>query len=137
MPVLVAYQFKSDLARLQAAYGKDAIALNTTEGVRRAQRGEGRVWLGHPASMGHGVDGLQEHSNIMAFFGHDWNLENRLQIIERIGPTRQMQAGKDRPMFIHNIIARGTVDEMVIERVNTKRKVQDILLDAMKAKGYK
>jgi len=72
----------------------------------------------------------------MAFFGHDWNLEQRLQIIERIGPTRQMQAGKDRPMFIHNIIARDTADTMVIERVETKRSVQDILLSAMKQKGY-
>ena len=136
MPVLVSIQFKSDLARLLKAFGKDAIALNSQEGVRRAQRGEGKVWLGHPASMGHGVDGLQEHTNIMAFFGHDWNLEQRLQIIERIGPTRQMQAGKNRPMFIHNIITRDSADEMVIERVATKRSVQDILLAAMKQKGY-
>ena len=136
MPVLVSIQFKSDLARLLAAFGKDAIALNSQEGVRRAQAGEGKVWLGHPASMGHGVDGLQEHTNIMAFFGHDWNLEQRLQIIERIGPTRQMQAGKNRPMFIHNIITRDSADEMVIERVETKRSTQDILLAAMKQKGY-
>ena len=137
MPVLVAYQFKSDLARLQHTFKDTAITLNSTEGLRRAQRGEGKVWLGHPASMGHGVDGLQEHTNILSFFGHDWNLENRLQIIERIGPTRQMQSGKDRPMFIHNIIARGTVDEMVLERVETKREVQDILLAAMKRKGIR
>lgn len=136
MPVLVSIQFKSDLARLLKVFGKDAIALNSQEGVRRAQAGEGKVWLGHPASMGHGVDGLQEHTNIMAFFGHDWNLEQRLQIIERIGPTRQMQAGKNRPMFIHNIITRDSADEMVIERVATKRSVQDILLAAMKQKGY-
>lgn len=137
MPVLVAYQFKSDVARLKKAFGDSAILLNSTEGLRRAQRGEGKVWLGHPASMGHGVDGLQEHSNIMAFFGHDWNLENRLQIIERIGPTRQMQAGKNRPMFIHNILARGTIDEIILERVETKRAVQDLLLQAMKTKGYR
>ena len=49
-----------------------------------------------------------------------------------IGPTRQMQAGHDRPVFVHNIIARDTVDEMVIERVNSKREVHDILLEAMK-----
>lgn len=133
VPVLVSYQFKSDLARLQKAF-PDGILLSTDEGLRRAQRGEGRVWFGHPASMGHGVDGLQNHCNILVFFGLDWNLENRLQIIERVGPTRQMQAGKDRPVFIHNILARGTVDEMVLERVNTKRAVQDILLDAMKQK---
>lgn len=134
-PVLVAYNFKSDLARLKKAF-PDGIVLSSDEGLRAAQRGEGRVWFGHPASMGHGVDGLQNHCNILAFFGMDWNLENRLQIIERIGPTRQMQAGKDRPMFIHNILARGTVDEMVLERVNTKRETQDILLAAMKRKGY-
>lgn len=55
-------------------------------------------------------------------------------IAERIGPTRQMQAWYDRPVFIHNIIARDTVDELVIERVNSKREVQQILLDAMKRK---
>lgn len=130
-PVLVAYNFKSDLARLKAAF-PDALVLSTDEGLKKAQAGQGRVWLGHPASMGHGVDGLQYHCNILAFFGHDWNLENRLQMIERIGPTRQMQAGKDRAMFIYNILARGTVDEMVLERVTSKRQVQDILMDAMK-----
>lgn len=135
-PVLVAYQFKSDLARLLKAF-PDGIHLSSDDGLRRAQRGEGRVWFGHPASMGHGVDGLQNHCNILVFFGMDWNLENRLQIIERVGPTRQMQAGKDRPVFIHNLLARGTVDEMVLERVASKREVQDILLEAMKAKGYK
>lgn len=135
-PVLVAYNFKSDLARLKAAF-PDALVLSTEEGLKAAQAGRGRVWLGHPASMGHGVDGLQYHCNILAFFGHDWNLENRLQMIERIGPTRQMQAGKDRAMFIYNILARDTVDEMVLERVTSKRAVQDILLDAMKIRRGK
>ena len=66
------------------------------------------------------------------FFAVDWNLEEHLQIIERIGPTRQMQAGHDRPVFIHRILAKGTVDELVLERLETKREVQDILMDAMK-----
>jgi SNF2 family DNA or RNA helicase len=135
MPVLVAYNFKSDLERLRKAF-PDGVWLSEDAGLRAAQAGKGRIWFGHPASMGHGVDGLQYHSNILAFFGHNWNLEERLQMIERIGPTRQMQAGQDRPMFIYNIIARDTVDEMVIERVNSKRAVQDILLEAMKTKGY-
>jgi len=78
---------------------------------------------------------LQDGGNTLVFFGHNWNLEERLQIIERIGPVRQKQAGHNRPVFIHNIIARDTVDEMVIERVETKREVQDILLAAMKRKS--
>ena len=122
--------------RLKKAF-PGALDLRNSDDLRAAKRGEGRVWLGHPASMGHGVDGLQNHCNQLAFFGHWWNLEERLQIIERIGPTRQKQAGFDRPVFIHNIIARGTVDEMVIERVNSKREVQDILLDAMRRRKEK
>lgn len=94
------------------------------------------VLFAHPASAGHGLN-LQDGGNILAFFGMDWNLENRLQIIERIGPTRQLQAGHNRPVFIYNILARDTVDEMVLQRVETKRAVQDLLLDAMKTRGFK
>lgn len=42
---------------------------------------------------------------------------------------------RGRPVFIHHIIAAGTMDEMVMERRNSKRTVQDILLDAMKKRG--
>lgn len=137
MPVLVAYQWAPSLERLKKAFGNSAIALNTTEGLRRAQRGEGKVWLGHPASMGHGVDGLQQHCNTLVYFDHWWNLEERMQILERVGPTRQMQAGHDRAVFVHNLLARKTADELVLKRVQTKREVQDILLEAMKVKGYR
>jgi len=68
------------------------------------------------------------------FFGHWWNLEEYQQIIERIGPTRQLQAGHDRPVFVHHILARDTIDEQIMERRISKRAVQDVLLDAMKRK---
>ena len=130
-PVLVAYHFKTDRERIMRAF-PGAIDVATQEGFKKALKGEGTVWLGHPASMGHGVDGLQEHCHTVCFFGHWWNLEERQQFIERVGPTRQMQAGKDRVVSIHNIVAAGTVDELVLERIGTKREVQDILLDAMR-----
>lgn len=136
MPVLVAYNFKSDLARLKANFSKGRQLDANPQTILDWNAGKIPVLFAHPASAGHGLN-LQDGGNILVFFGHDWNLENRLQIIERIGPTRQMQAGHDRPMFIYNIIARDTVDEMVIERVNTKREVQDLLLEAMKLKGYR
>lgn len=136
MPVLVAYNFKSDLARLLKAFPKGRKLDSDPQTIKDWNAGKIPVLFAHPASAGHGLN-LQDGGNILVFFGHDWNLENRLQIIERIGPTRQMQAGHDRPMFIHNIIAKDTVDEMVIERVNTKRETQDILMEAMKVRGYK
>lgn len=135
MPVLCLYNFKSDLARLKKRF-PDGIDLSQKGALERAQAGEGRIWFGHPASMGHGVDGLQYHTNIMAFFGYSWSLENYLQAIERIGPTRQLQAGFKRPVFMHLIMAADTLDEVVIERLHSKREVQDVLMEAMKTRGY-
>ena len=54
------------------------------------------------------------------------------EIIERIGATRQKQAGYDRPVFIYHIVAKDTVDEIIMLRRESKREVQDLLLEAMK-----
>lgn len=131
MPVLVAYHFKSDLARLLRAFPKGRALDQDPQTIRDWNAGKIPVLFAHPASAGHGLN-LQDGGNVLVYFGHWWNLEERMQILERIGPTRQMQAGHDRPVFVHNIIARDTVDEMVMERVESKREVQDILLAAMK-----
>lgn len=136
MPILCLYNFKSDLARLKKRF-PDGIDLSQKGALEKAQEGEGRIWFGHPASMGHGVDGLQYHTNIMVFFGYSWSLENYLQAIERIGPTRQLQAGFKRPVFMHMIMAKDTIDELVLERLHSKREVQDILMAALKERGYK
>jgi SNF2 family DNA or RNA helicase len=133
-PVLVAYHFKSDLARLLKKFPAGR-ALDADPGTIKAwNAGRIPVLFAHPASAGHGLN-LQDGGNTLVYFSHWWNLEERMQILERIGPTRQMQAGYDRPVFVHNIIAVDTVDEMVIERTESKREVQDILLAAMKRRA--
>jgi len=130
-PVLCAYHFKADLARLLAWF-PDALDLATDAGMAAAKAGKGRLWLGHPAGMGHGVDGLQEHCATVAFFGHWWDLEQHDQFIERVGPMRQLQAGKDRPVFVHYIVARKTIDAVVVARRAGKTTVQNALLEYMK-----
>jgi SNF2 family DNA or RNA helicase len=57
-----------------------------------------------------------------------------MQIIERIGPMRQKQAGYDRPVFIYPILARDTVDSLVMYRLTSKKSVQEVLLEALKRK---
>jgi SNF2 family DNA or RNA helicase len=131
MPVLVAYHFKSDLARLQRTFPKGRALDKNPQTIRDWNAGKIPVLFAHPASAGHGLN-LQDGGNILAFFGHNWNLEEFQQIIERIGPTRQAQAGHDRPVFIYHIVAADTVDELVMARRESKREVQDLLLEAMK-----
>jgi len=130
-PVLVAYHFKSDLVRLQAAFPKGRALDADPKTIRDWNAGKIPILFAHPASAGHGLN-LQDGGNVLVFFSLNWNLEEHQQIIERIGPTRQMQAGHDRPVFIHYILARRTVDQLVLARLETKRDVQDLLLEAMK-----
>lgn len=135
MPVLVAYHFKSDLARLKARFPDGRQLDSNPQTIVDWNAGKIPLLFAHPASAGHGLN-LQDGSNILAFFSVNWNLEEHQQIIERIGPVRQLQAGHKRPVFMHFILAADTVDELILERLQTKREVQDILLAAMKDKGY-
>lgn len=131
MPVLVAYHFQSDLARLLKAFPKGRALDASPQTIRDWNAGKIPVLFAHPASAGHGLN-LQDGGNTLVFFSHWWDLEQHQQIIERIGPTRQVQAGYDRPVFIYHIIARDTLDETVMARRDSKRTLQDLLLEAMK-----
>jgi hypothetical protein len=133
-PMLVAYEFHPDKHRLMKLL-PEAVDISTQKGMAAFKAGGVAVGLSHAASVGHGVDGLQNVTNTITFFGHNWDLELYDQIIGRIGPMRQLQSGYDRPVHINHIVARGTVDEDVIERRVSKRDVQDILKDAMKRRG--
>lgn len=130
-PVLVAYAFKSDVARIKAAFPA-AAELSSTEGMRAFRSGDAPMGLAHPKSMGHGIDGLQEVSNILVRFGRGWNLGEEMQMLERIGPMRQMQAGLDRPVWVYDLVAEGTIEEDAVDALVAKRSVQDALLLAMK-----
>jgi len=131
VPVLVAYNFKHDLERLRRRFRQARVLDADPDTIRQWNAGRIEVLLAHPASAGHGLN-LADGGNILAFFGLNWSLEEHMQIIERIGPMRQKQAGYDRPVFVHYIMARDTVDDMVLDRLTSKKTAQEVLLDALK-----
>ncbi|UUS56295.1 DEAD/DEAH box helicase [Acinetobacter sp. YH16040_T] len=133
MPVLVSYHWKSDLERLLKAFPQGKQLDKSPKTISDWNKGKIPVMFAHPQSAGHGLN-LQDGGNILVFFSHWWNLEEFQQIIERIGPTRQAQAGHDRPVFIHHIVAKDTMDSVVMQRRDSKREVQDLLMEAMKKK---
>ena len=130
-PVIVAYQFRSDLARLKMRFPKGRV-LKTKKDEDDFKAGKIQVLFCHPASAAHGIDGFQNVCNTICFFADDWNLELYEQILERIGPVRQIQSGLDRAVYVYLIIALGTIDEDLLARRETKASVQDVLKLAMK-----
>lgn len=130
-PVLVAYEFRSELERILTWFSKDAVDISTQRGFDAFMEGKYTIGIAHPASMGHGVDGLQDVCNRLVYFGHGWDLELRQQMLERIGPMRQKQSGRDVPVWVSSIVANDTIDDVVLARHETKREVQDLLLEAM------
>jgi hypothetical protein len=132
-PIVVGYNFVPDKTRIMKRFPK-AVDLSTTKGLKEFRTGHVAIGVAHPASLGHGVDGLQDVTSDIVFYSHGWDLELYDQLCGRIGPTRQMQSGNNKRVFIHHILARGTLDEAVLERRKSKRSVQDALLAAMRAK---
>jgi SNF2 family DNA or RNA helicase len=130
-PLLVSYAFQSDRARILKWFGKQAVGIDTPQGLKAFKSGNVRVGVAHPKSMGHGIDGLQNVCNKIAFFGHDWKTGERMQIIERVGAMRQFQIGRTDGMFIYDIVARGTEDENAMKVHHENASVQDVVLNHM------
>ena len=130
-PVLVAYWFKHDLARIQERLRKLHIpfaTLDTAESIVRWNQAELPVALIHPASAGHGLN-LQAGGSTIIWFGLTWSLELYQQTNARL--WRQGQ--KADSVVISHIIATGTIDERVMTALQKKDKTQTALIDAVKA----
>lgn len=135
-PLLVAYQYKHDLVRLLKRFPQGRAMRKGLKGnndMADWNAGKVPIMFVHPASAGHGLN-LQDGGCHLAFFNDTWNYEQYAQIVERIGPVRQHQAGHPRTVYIYIIQARGTLDEVVALRRDDKAEVQDLLMDYMKRK---
>lgn len=133
-PVIVAYHWRSDLDRLLKAFPMGRVLDTNPETIADWNRGEIPILFAHPASAGHGLN-LQDGGRIMVLFSPWWDLEQYQQIIERIGPVRQTQAGHPRAVYIYQITARNTLDSAVLQRLEQKATIQDALMNALKSEG--
>ena len=130
-PLLVRYHWRHSAMRILSRFPAARLLDKEPETIAAWNAGDIPMLLAHAASAGHGLN-LQDGGCRLVLFDHWWSLEEYQQLIERIGPVRQMQAGHPRPVWHYPIIAAGTLDEAVTERLQSKRSVQDALLQAMK-----
>ncbi|HOJ09352.1 MAG TPA: DEAD/DEAH box helicase [Clostridiales bacterium] len=130
-PLLVAYWFKHDLARITERLQKLHVPfskLDTADSIQRWNAGELPVALIHPASAGHGLN-LQSGGSCIIWFGLTWSLELYQQTNARL--WRQGQNAET--VVVQHIVVKGTVDERILEVLSKKDSTQAALIDAVKA----
>jgi SNF2 family DNA or RNA helicase len=130
-PVLVAYWFKHDLARISERLHKLHIpfsCLDTSDSIRRWNNSELPVALVHPASAGHGLN-LQCGGSTLIWFGLTWSLELYQQTNARL--WRQGQTANT--VVIQHIITKGTIDGRILKALSQKNSTQAALINAVKA----
>ena len=119
-PLIVTYEFVEDRDRLIAELKCPCISTGNTkkddETIERFRRGAYPVVLGSTASISLGIDGLQDVCGHMAMFGVTWKLIDYLQVIDRI----RRQGSSHASVVIHRILARGTVDERVVKKLEER-----------------
>ena len=124
--MLVAYNYKSDLARILERF-PDAVVLDKDPfTIARWNAGEIRMLLAHPASAGHGLN-LQQGGALCVWYGLSWSLELYQQFNARL--HRQ---GQTRPVRIVHLGASGCIDERVMAVLGQKDAQQSALLNALK-----
>jgi SNF2 family DNA or RNA helicase len=134
--ILCAYQFRSDAVRIMKRFAH-LRPINITEcksdkslndAMSRWQNGDCLLMIGHPASMGHGIDGLQHNGHILVWFGLTWSLDFYKQFNARL--RRQ---GNGVPVICHRIMVPDTLDYVQSERLVGKDETEASLRKALRA----
>lgn len=126
-PVLIAYSYKHDLERImQKLKAYKPVKLEKPEHIADWNAGKIPVLVTHPASAGHGLN-LQKGGHNIVWFGNTWSLELYQQFNARL-----YRQGQGKPVTIHHIVTRGTIDEKIIKSLDGKRETQDGLMESIK-----
>lgn len=124
-PILIAYWFKHDLARMKERLSIREI--RSSKDITDWNEGKIPVAAIHPASAGHGLN-LQAGGSVLIWFGLTWSLELYQQTNARL-----WRQGQKHTVIIEHIVTEGTIDEQVMRVLQSKNKTQEALIAAVKA----
>lgn len=124
-PILIAYWFKHDLARMKERLSIREI--RSSKDITDWNEGKISVAAIHPASAGHGLN-LQAGGSVLIWFGLTWSLELYQQTNARL-----WRQGQKHTVIIEHIVTEGTIDEQVMRALQSKNKTQEALIAAVKA----
>jgi SNF2 family DNA or RNA helicase len=132
-PVLVAVQYQHEQARLRKHFPQAKFFMDATS--QRAQfalkddwnAGKVPILVGHPASVGHGLN-LQHGGHNIVWLTLTYSREQYEQM-----NCRLIRRGQKHSVNVHRLICPGTVDEVVAAALETKAATEARLLSTLKA----
>ncbi len=129
-PVLVLFNYHHDRERILERFPMAEFfggGMDPVDVVDRWSAGKIKMLIGHPGSMGHGLN-LQYGGHTIVWFGLNWSLDLYLQTNARI--DRQ---GQTHPVIIHRILTADTMDVGVLQALAGKAATQQELRAALQA----
>jgi SNF2 family DNA or RNA helicase len=131
-PVMVFYNFKHSLARIQKRFPQAKILRKGKDGnedIRAWNNDEIPLLLLHPKSAGHGLN-LQESScQTVVWFDQIWSCEEVQQANARV-----YRQGQTRSIVVMRLVVEDTMDEDAVVAVDNKATGQEELMQAVKAR---
>ena len=128
--VLVYYNYKHELARIQAAMPAAVSFHGEPDILERWNRGEIRLLCAHPASVAFGLN-MQAGGHIIVWYSPTWNLEWYQQANARL-----VRQGQGKPVVIYHLVCKGTMDEAVMAALSSKDDLQTTVKKYLKRYGY-
>ena len=136
-PLLCFFEFHHDAARIKKRF-PGAVDFTGVTGKRATEieaawnAGDVPLLIGHPASIGHGLN-LQGAGNHVAWYSQPWARD----LLDQGNGRVRRQGSRHQTVFAHYLVARGTIDEVVYWALRGKARVQDALLEALREKRRK
>ena len=130
-PILVFYYFDSDLKRIEKKYKNRIPILDSKDPkvqqvITKWNNEEIPVLLAHPASVGHGLN-LQDGGHTVVWFSlPNWNNDQYQQANKRL-----YRSGQKHPVTVTHIVAKNTIEEVMLQSLRRKEKANAKLMNAL------
>jgi len=125
-PLLVLTSFIHERARVMEAF-PEAEELDENS-MDRWKAGEIPMWVGDARSLCHGIDGMQESAKALVWMSQTYSNE-----VYQQANARLVRMGQEHETTIYRVIAKGTVDDAIVEALRVKGDQQDGLMRSIKA----
>ena len=125
--LLVAYHYKSDLARLRKAFPNAVVLSKSASEIADWNAGKIKILLAHPQSAAHGIN-LQAGGALIVWYGLTYSYELYAQFNARL--HRQGQA---KPVRIIHLVVNGGIDASMLPLLSAKAQTQDALMNYLRS----